>query len=316
MGSSAQQEVFVRWNDFSQNFKEGFCDLRENEELFDITLAASDYRVIRAHKVILCACSSFFRSLLRNVSSAQQTHPLIYLRGIDFHHLEAILSFIYNGEVKVCQEDLSELLAVARESEIKGLSNSLDPKQTFVPQRVIKEERQDVLLDSGGSSSSVGGKGGFAQSGHDEASDEFDEDGFVDDPILATQFIDTDDDPPCDNNDDGMELLMDMKNDESVFNESESLKGLNYASQKSGYTQALNSEISKCFHLHQELKKYLCKMCEYTSPRRDTMRSHVEAMHIITDGFECAICGKIYKTRNSLKTHKIRTHKRKKHHFP
>ncbi|QQP51354.1 Longitudinals lacking protein-like [Caligus rogercresseyi] len=45
-------------------------------------------------------------------------------------------------------------------------------------------------------------------------------------------------------------------------------------------------------------------MCDYTSPRRDTMRSHVEAMHIITDGFECSICGKTYKTRNSLKTHK------------
>ncbi|QQP51356.1 Longitudinals lacking protein-like, partial [Caligus rogercresseyi] len=115
---SLTQEVYVHWNEFASHFQEGFCELRESQELFDITLAASGSKQIRAHKVILSACSSFFRGLLR--VSPQRSIPSSTSRSI--------LSFIYNGEVKVQQGELESLLAVARELQIKGLTKNLSPE--------------------------------------------------------------------------------------------------------------------------------------------------------------------------------------------
>jgi len=43
-----------------------FRDLREEKDFFDITLAVDDSQV-QAHKVILSACSPFFRELFTNI---------------------------------------------------------------------------------------------------------------------------------------------------------------------------------------------------------------------------------------------------------
>ena len=48
--------------------------------------------------------------------------PMIFLRGIRFPDMVAILNFMYHGEVNVNQEDLQMFLAAAEELRIKGLS--------------------------------------------------------------------------------------------------------------------------------------------------------------------------------------------------
>ena len=42
-----------------------------------------------------------------------------------FYYLQAILEFMYNGEVNVSQEDLSSFLAVAEDLKVKGLTQNL-----------------------------------------------------------------------------------------------------------------------------------------------------------------------------------------------
>ena len=59
MGST--EKFCLRWNDFESNISVSFRELREDNELFDITLACEEEQV-QAHKVILSACSPFFRS--------------------------------------------------------------------------------------------------------------------------------------------------------------------------------------------------------------------------------------------------------------
>eukprot|EP00096_Caligus_rogercresseyi_P007693 TRINITY_DN256_c0_g1_i2.p1 TRINITY_DN256_c0_g1~~TRINITY_DN256_c0_g1_i2.p1 ORF type:complete len:412 (-),score=153.78 TRINITY_DN256_c0_g1_i2:435-1670(-) len=116
MGSC--ERLCLRWNDFESNIKHGFSELRQEEDFFDVTLACGSQQ-IKAHKVILSACSPFFRSIIKSIPHA---HPLLYLRGIQFAHLESLLCFMYNGEVNVTQEDLNNFLAVAEELKIKGLT--------------------------------------------------------------------------------------------------------------------------------------------------------------------------------------------------
>ena len=125
MGST--ENFCLRWNDFESNVSGAFRDLRAEADFFDVTLGCTDSngRSLQAHKVILSACSSFFKNLLRQQQSIQNSHPnpFIYLRGVSFSDLSSVLDFMYHGEVNVAQEDLNSFLAVAEDLQIKGLTN-------------------------------------------------------------------------------------------------------------------------------------------------------------------------------------------------
>jgi len=77
-------------------------ELRREEDFFDVTLSV-DGRQVRAHKLILSACSLFFRRLLR----ANPAHnPLVVLWDVAFDDVVNILDFMYNGEVKVMRGEI------------------------------------------------------------------------------------------------------------------------------------------------------------------------------------------------------------------
>jgi len=128
----------LRWNDFESNISSAFRDLREDKDFFDVTLACVDDQ-IQAHKVILSACSPFFRGILRR---NKHEHPLLYLNGVKYGDLVSVLNFMYHGEVNVAQEELNSFLAVAEDLKVKGLTqNNVDKNvsQPF-PQKVKPRE--------------------------------------------------------------------------------------------------------------------------------------------------------------------------------
>jgi len=125
MGTSTEN-FCLRWNDFESNVSGAFRDLRADSDFFDVTLGCADghsSKALQAHKVILSACSSTFKQMLRDQArSSAHPHPYIFLRGVSFCDLSAVLDFMYHGEVNVAQEDLNSFLAVAEELQIKGLT--------------------------------------------------------------------------------------------------------------------------------------------------------------------------------------------------
>jgi len=116
----ASEKFCLRWNDFESNISTAFRELRDDKDFFDVTLACDDEQ-IQAHKVILSACSPFFRGVLRRNPHA---HPLLYLKGVKFTDLQSVLNFMYHGEVNVAQEELNSFLAVAEELRVKGLTQN------------------------------------------------------------------------------------------------------------------------------------------------------------------------------------------------
>ena len=112
------EKFCLRWNDFETNISSAFREIREDKDFFDVTLAC-DNEQIQAHKVILSACSPFFRTILRR---NQHSNPLLYLKGVRFTDLTSVLNFMYYGEVNVAQEELNSFLAVAEELKVKGLT--------------------------------------------------------------------------------------------------------------------------------------------------------------------------------------------------
>ena len=118
--SAPTDKFCLRWNDFESNISSAFKELREDKDFFDVTLACEDDQV-QAHKVILSACSPFFKTVLRR---NRHEHPLLYLKGVKYHELLAVLNFMYHGEVNVAQEELNSFLAVAEELKVKGLTQN------------------------------------------------------------------------------------------------------------------------------------------------------------------------------------------------
>jgi len=110
----------LRWNDFETNISTAFRELRDDKDFFDVTLACNGDQ-IQAHKVILSACSPFFRNILRR---NPHQHPLLYLKGVKYSDLQSVLNFMYHGEVNVAQEELNSFLAVAEELSVKGLTQN------------------------------------------------------------------------------------------------------------------------------------------------------------------------------------------------
>ena len=58
----------LKWNDFEENIKKSFRELREDQNYFDVTLASADGHTIEAQKIILSAGSKFFSNVLRQLN--------------------------------------------------------------------------------------------------------------------------------------------------------------------------------------------------------------------------------------------------------
>ena len=120
MSVGGTDKFCLRWNDFETNISSAFRDIRDDKDLFDVTLSCGP-RQVQAHKLILSACSPFFRTVFKQ---NPHQHPLLYLKGIQYDDLQSVLNFMYHGEVNVAQEDLNNFLAVAEELKIKGLTQN------------------------------------------------------------------------------------------------------------------------------------------------------------------------------------------------
>ncbi|XP_018376228.1 PREDICTED: GDNF-inducible zinc finger protein 1-like isoform X1 [Trachymyrmex cornetzi] len=111
-------QICLKWNSFLSNIATSFESLWEEEGLVDVTLA-SDGQCLTAHKVILSASSPFFKKVFQT-NPCQ--HPVIILQDVHFSELEALLIFIYKGEVNIEQKNLPALLKAAETLQIRGLS--------------------------------------------------------------------------------------------------------------------------------------------------------------------------------------------------
>ncbi|XP_065348640.1 protein jim lovell-like isoform X5 [Cloeon dipterum] len=116
----ASRQYSLRWNNYAKHLSTAFDSLRSERDLTDVTLSCEGKRV-PAHKMLLSACSSYFKSLFKE-NPCQ--HPVIIFRNVAFDDLMALVEFMYKGEVNVEEERLSSFLTTAELLEVQGLTNS------------------------------------------------------------------------------------------------------------------------------------------------------------------------------------------------
>ncbi|XP_066584383.1 longitudinals lacking protein, isoforms A/B/D/L isoform X8 [Prorops nasuta] len=110
----------LRWNNHQSTLIQNFDTLLESGTLVDCTLAAEG-KYLKAHKVVLSACSPYFEGLL---SEHYDKHPVFILKDVKFKELKAMMDYMYRGEVNISQDQLAALLKAAESLQIKGLSES------------------------------------------------------------------------------------------------------------------------------------------------------------------------------------------------
>ncbi|XP_076031066.1 protein bric-a-brac 1-like [Oratosquilla oratoria] len=114
----ANQQFCLRWNNYQSNLTQVFEQLLHSEQFVDVTLSC-DGHSLKAHRMVLSACSPYFQTLL---CEAACQHPIIILQGVNWKELKAVVEFMYKGEINICQDQLGSLLKVAESLKIRGLA--------------------------------------------------------------------------------------------------------------------------------------------------------------------------------------------------
>ncbi|XP_065335890.1 protein tramtrack, beta isoform-like isoform X2 [Cloeon dipterum] len=130
----ASQQYSLRWNNYVRHMTSAFESLRSDKDLIDVTLSCEGKK-IPAHKMLLSACSSYFKDLFKE-NPCQ--HPVIIFRNVTFVDLVALVDFMYNGEVNVEQEQLASFLNTAELLQVQGLTNSSKDQEKF--RKTAKED--------------------------------------------------------------------------------------------------------------------------------------------------------------------------------
>ncbi|CAG0879783.1 unnamed protein product [Cyprideis torosa] len=109
----------LRWNNHQSNLVNMVQDLLG--QFNDVTLLCED-RAIRAHKLVLSACSGYFRRLLISSPMDNQQHPFIFFKDVKAAEMTAVIRFMYEGQVDIQQQELDGVLKLARTLEVTALS--------------------------------------------------------------------------------------------------------------------------------------------------------------------------------------------------
>ncbi|KAL0274640.1 UNVERIFIED_CONTAM: hypothetical protein PYX00_002726 [Menopon gallinae] len=117
MGS---QHYSLRWNNHQNHILNAFDTLLQNETLVDVTLVCEETSV-RAHKVVLSACSPYFQRIF---SENPCKHPIIVLKDLRGWEVQAIVDFMYKGEISVVQDQLQNLIKAAESLQVRGLTHT------------------------------------------------------------------------------------------------------------------------------------------------------------------------------------------------
>ncbi|XP_071528421.1 uncharacterized protein [Panulirus ornatus] len=113
-----EELLSLKWNNHRTTFIHILGVLRDKQAYTDVTLAC-DGKFYSVHKLVLSTCSDYFCAMFDKTACKS---PVIVLKDIKCEDLEALLDYMYLGEVNVRQSDLASLIKAAENLRIKGLA--------------------------------------------------------------------------------------------------------------------------------------------------------------------------------------------------
>ena len=122
------EKFCLKWNDFEANVSSSFGLLRNEDYLHDVTIVTDDNEQIAAHKLVLSACSEYFKNIFKR---NKIPNLVLCIEGVNSAELRNVLDYIYNGEVKIFQENINKFLEVAERFKLEGLQGNNKQEEGF-----------------------------------------------------------------------------------------------------------------------------------------------------------------------------------------
>lgn len=127
MGGGEGQQYVLRWNNHKSNLVDILDGLFQKKSYVDCTLHVDDMKFC-VHRVVLAANSSYFQQILQDVP---MDHCTILFPGVQGFEMQALLDYMYTGEVNVTQSQIPRIIQIANQLEVKGLFDMTDLKEKF-----------------------------------------------------------------------------------------------------------------------------------------------------------------------------------------
>ena len=284
----------LTWKTFSKHLTETVQEMFEDKSFANVTLVCEGQRQLRAHKFVLSACSSVFKSILKYNSA--ESNPLIILRGIRYEDMEAILQFMYQGETCVSKDRIKDFMKTAEELEVKIISKKPRAQKEILKQQdknsIDPTEIEDIIGRNENAESTL-------------ASQEVSPNSFNENVVKLKCFelledetvklyFESDDDSDVDNpmEEDVIRDSVDVHSTYEVNMEDENL----------GYKSEHNvKSVRKKKDVLSEPRGagFKCDFCDYEADIKSTVTRHVKSRH----EFPCTDCGYVGRLRRDLTTH-------------
>jgi len=128
----------LKWNSFKENFANSLSLLRQEDNLYDVTLVSDDHKQISAHKLVLSASSEYFKEIF--IKSKTQFQLMLCLDGVNANDLNNILQYIYNGEIQIFQDDIERFLEISQRFKLQGLTGTENVSESRPKMEAFQEE--------------------------------------------------------------------------------------------------------------------------------------------------------------------------------
>ncbi|KAJ8729402.1 hypothetical protein PYW08_000983 [Mythimna loreyi] len=288
----------LRWNNYVSHVTEAFNVLRFENDLVDVTLCC-DGGKIKAHKMLLSACSSYFKQIFKE-NPCQ--HPVIIFRNFKFEDLNAIINFMYHGEVNIFQEQLESFLITAEFLEVKGLTDNMEEESSKSQLRIT----DNVSLDLSSKSSRM--TEDIVPVLSDEpinlATMQSSREEYIPQPLTMTN-------PPNKSSAEQENGIVEMQPEASKSDENVKLKpGPSTSSEEMQVdTQATSVEdLSEKSNSESELAKFRCQLCPKGFKHPTSLTLHKDSHAGKT---QCPVCHRSFSRSYDMRSHLQRIHQGK-----
>ena len=227
---------------YSDHLRNMLHKMWKSNQLTDVTLVCDDKKQLKAHKNVLSACSSVFKSIINDLP---QNNSVIYLRGIQHQEMESILEFMYSGVAKFHQNRMAEFLNVAKNLEINEINKNI----VFEDENIVKNNKHDYKELP------------------------------IDQSLNTSEIIHRDEnvvEKVYENRSDYKELA-NVPN--YMENQQEVVKLVWYTCNQCGKQYNQNNHLKTHIKSAHEGLKYSCNHCEKQFTRKNSLNVHVQSVH-------------------------------------
>ena len=265
-------EVYnLTWHTYSDHLRQFMLDIKHDDSSQDVTLVCDDKAKLKAHRLVLKACSPVFASMLEGIS---QPNPVIYLRGIHQQEMESILKFMYLGEATFHQDKMNAFLNVARSLEVKELSEwNLETPPSYHSES--DETESPIIHESNGENENI-------------ETDSISQNSIVPLNEKSTQCS------KC-NKQFASKGNM-IQHFQSVHEE------IKYPCKQCDYEATQQGSLQIHILSQHDGVKFPCSQCDYKATQQIHLRTHIKNKHEGTR-YPCSFCGHKATTKSNLNAH-------------